>query len=82
MDTIFASHQNYASVYIDDIIFSENWTHHQQHLKAILQELRAATLTANLKKCGFGQEETQYLGFQIGQGRIQPVPDKVAAIRD
>lgn len=28
-----------------------------------------------------GQEETQYLGFQVGQGHIKPLVDKVEAIK-
>lgn len=43
--------------------------------------LGLAGLTANPKKCFLGQKETQYLGFQVGQGWIKPLADKVKVIR-
>lgn len=69
MDRILAPHQSYTSAYIYYIIiFSEDWVQPCHHLRAVLQELRHAGLTANSKKCALGREENHYLSFQVGQG--------------
>lgn len=46
----------------------------------MLQELRNAGLMANPNKWSLGQEDTQYLGFRVEQGHVQPLADKVATI--
>lgn len=82
MDKMLAPHQNYTSTYIDDIIlFLQTWEQHCQHLQAHLQELRKAGVTASPKKRSLWQNETKYLGFQIGQGQIKPLADKVEAMK-
>ncbi|XP_075777530.1 uncharacterized protein LOC142827202 [Pelodiscus sinensis] len=48
MDRVLQEHREYAAAYIDDIvIFSETWTEHLRHLKAVLGALATAKLTAN-----------------------------------
>uniref|UniRef100_K7EZN6 ribonuclease H n=1 Tax=Pelodiscus sinensis TaxID=13735 RepID=K7EZN6_PELSI len=82
-DKVLQEHREYAAAYIDDIvIFSETWTEHLPHLKAVLGALATAKLTANPSKCHFGQREVSYLGYQVGWGRIKPQVDKVEALRD
>ncbi|ELT88943.1 hypothetical protein CAPTEDRAFT_131316, partial [Capitella teleta] len=39
-------------------------------------------LTLKLKKCKFGEERMDLLGYSISQHGITPQEDKVAAIRD
>ena len=54
MDTLTAKCRGFADVYSDDlIVFSETWEEHIQHVKCILDQLRAAELTAKLRKCQF-----------------------------
>ncbi|MGH0165619.1 UNVERIFIED_CONTAM: hypothetical protein FKN15_049248 [Acipenser sinensis] len=81
MDQVLAPHQQYAAAYIDDVvIFSSTWREHIIRLSAVLQSLREAGLTANLGKCAFGKQETQYLGFLMGNGRVKPIASKVQAL--
>ena len=51
-------------------------------LEQFLRRVRAANLTVNLSKSKFLCETVQYLGYEIGGGRIKPVASKVKAILD
>ena len=83
MDRVLRPHCGYAAAYIDDIIVhSDSWDDHVGHLRAVLNGLRAAGLTANPAKCRLGRVETAYLGYRVGRGNVQPQEDKVAAIRE
>ncbi|XP_041102688.1 uncharacterized protein LOC121313985 [Polyodon spathula] len=83
MDKVLCPHHQYAAAYIDDVvIFSSTWKEHLDRLAAVLQSLREAGLTVNLGKCAFGKQETQYLGFSMGNGRVKPVASKVQALVD
>ncbi|XP_058869672.1 uncharacterized protein LOC131720990 [Acipenser ruthenus] len=83
MDEVLHPHREYAAAYIDDVvIYSSTWREHVIRLTAVLQSLRAARLTANLRKCAFAKLETQYLGFIMGNGRVKPVATKVQALVD
>ncbi|MGH0158407.1 UNVERIFIED_CONTAM: hypothetical protein FKN15_035412 [Acipenser sinensis] len=80
MDQVLAPHHQYAAAYIDDVvIFSSTWKEHIR-LSAVLQSLREAGLTAKLGKCAFGKQETQYLGYIMGNGRVRPIASKVQAL--
>ncbi|XP_075774682.1 uncharacterized protein LOC142826318 [Pelodiscus sinensis] len=82
MDRVLKTHDQFAAAYIDDIVvYSKSWAEHLQHVKAILQELRQAGLTANPRKCHFGEKEVSYLGYTVGRGRLRPLVEKVAALR-
>jgi hypothetical protein len=83
MDQVLRPHCSYAAAYIDDIIIhSASWDEHVRHVRAVLNGLRAAGLTANPAKCRLGREETAYLGYRVGRGNVRPQEDKVAAIRE
>lgn len=47
---------------------------------AVLESLRRAGLTANLKKCAVGRREERYLGYHLGGGQVRPQVNKKAAI--
>ncbi|XP_058888002.1 uncharacterized protein LOC131738165 isoform X1 [Acipenser ruthenus] len=83
MDQVLRPHHEYAAAYIDDVvIYSSTWREHLARVAAVLQSLRAARLTANLRKCAFAKTETQYLGFVMGNGRVKPVVTKIQALVD
>ena len=65
--------------YIDDIlVYTETW---DQHLKQLLQRLREANLTAKPSKCQIGCQDVEFLGHIVGQGKLQPMQDKLQKIR-
>ena len=71
----------FATVYLDDIlIFSKNEADHAEHLRWVLQQLRAHNLKAKRKKSAFGLPELYYLGHIIKNSCIMMDPQKVAAI--
>ncbi|XP_029112827.1 uncharacterized protein LOC114912049 [Scleropages formosus] len=77
MDRVLTPHAGYAAAYFDDvIIYSPDWSQHLVHLRAVLQALREAGLTANPAKCAIGRGEIWYLGFILGNGQIRPQINK------
>ena len=67
--------------YLDDlVIYDVNWTDHMLHLKELFIRLSDARLTVNLSKSSFGHATIDYLGHQVGQGKMAPLTAKVDAI--
>lgn len=82
MDCLLAPHQAYASAYLDNvIIFLEHWNQDLEALQKFFQELHGAELTANPSKHTLAQKETQGLSFQVGQGKTEPLADKIQALK-
>jgi hypothetical protein len=86
----FQSHINTAlhdlldvtcTAYLDDIlIFSDNESEHEKHVKQVVDRLRSAGLQADIKKCEFGVKRTKYLGFIISTDGVQVDPEKVQVV--
>lgn len=74
---------NFLVVYLDDIlIYSNTLEEHQQHLRQVLEILRANQLYAKLKKCEFAKTQVEYLGHVISQEGISADPKKTKAIAE
>lgn len=43
--TVFCPHAAYATAYLDDTVYRNNWQRHMQHLRAVLRSLSWAGLT-------------------------------------
>ena len=70
-------------VYIDDvIIFSPNGKTHIDHIRAVLDTLRVAGLTANPLKCVWGAQSLEHLGNYIGMGKVRVPEVRVRAMKD
>jgi hypothetical protein len=53
-------------VFFDDIlVYSSSWTEHLQHLRVVLEVLRAHDLHVKQSKCSFATETVAYLGHVI-----------------
>ena len=48
----------------------------------MIARLSEAGLTANLKKCQWGQKSCEFLGHVVGCGKVSPAELKVKAVRD
>ena len=82
MDHILHKDQENYQVYIDDIaVFSSTWEEHCQHIARVLDRLRHAGLTANVKKCQWGQTRCEFLGYVIGKGMVSPALGKIEAVQ-
>ncbi|XP_037831815.1 uncharacterized protein LOC119617061 isoform X2 [Kryptolebias marmoratus] len=81
MDQVLSDMSDFAAAYLDDIvIFSSTWEDHLKHLEKMLERLQSAGLTINPAKCAIAKDETEYLGFVIGNGVIKPQINKITAI--
>ena len=70
-------------VYLDDILVaSSSKEEHMTHLRALFERLSQHSVTINPAKCELGRTTITFLGHEISASGIQPLPDKVAAIRD
>lgn len=70
-------------VYLDDIIvFSSNKEQHFQDLQLVMDKLREAGLTVNMKKSKFFQNKLKFLGHVVSSDGIQVDSEKTQAIRD
>ncbi|CAI7921020.1 unnamed protein product [Closterium sp. NIES-53] len=60
-----------AACYIDDVvIFSTTEQQHLQDVGKTLAALEAAGLTCHPKKCRWGEQTVQYLGYEVKGGQI------------
>ena len=67
--------------FLDDIlVYSKTLEEHEQHLRAVMEKLRAAKLYGKLSKCSFFRQEVEFLGHYVGRDGIRMVDEKVAAV--
>ena len=83
MDHILRGLQNkICLVYMDDIIiFSTSLQDHENHLKAVFDELRQFDFKLQLDKSEFLRKEVEYLGHVVTVHGVRPNPKKIEAIR-
>ena len=69
--------------FVDDIwVYSDNFEDHLIHLKALLERLRQAGLTAKPAKCYIACDEVDCLGHRIGGEGLKPNSEKVKAVEN
>ncbi|GBN70242.1 Transposon Ty3-I Gag-Pol polyprotein [Araneus ventricosus] len=69
--------------FVDDILIaSKNHEDHYQHLKTLFARLDEYGLCINVSKCIFGALTIDFLGFNLSENGIKPLPDKVKCILD
>lgn len=72
---------SFARAYIDDLLItSETFEEHLEHINLVLSKLKAAGMTAKLRKSQFCREEVPFLGHIITSQGIRTAPDKLKAI--
>jgi len=70
-------------VYLDDIvIYSNTLEEHVEHLRQVLDVLRANELYAKPHKCIFGKSEIEFCGHVVGNGTVKVMQDKIKAVKD
>ena len=70
-------------VYLDDIIIhSASLTQHFEDIQAVLDALRSANLTVNMKKSHFFCSSLKFLGHVVSSAGVEVDPEKTQAIRD
>ena len=70
-------------VYVDDIlVFSRSPEEHESTLREVFIRLRENGLILNKDKCIFCVTTLKFLGFQVSGEGIEPLPEKVQALKD
>jgi small nuclear ribonucleoprotein (snRNP)-like protein len=73
----------FVSVYLDDVrIYNHTLEEHLEHLRLVLQRFKEEGLKLHLKKCFFGLQEMEYLGYHVCAGKIAVSTEKVEAVAD
>jgi hypothetical protein len=68
-------------VFIDDIlIYSKTEVEHEEHLRLVLEKLRANQLYAKFSKCEFWLTQVAFLGHVISVGGDSVDPGKVRVV--
>ncbi|KAJ9561583.1 hypothetical protein OSB04_006743 [Centaurea solstitialis] len=74
--------EKFMIVFIDDIlIYLQSKEDHEQHLRLILELLKAKKLYAKFSKCEFWIREVHFLGHVVNKEGIQVDPAKIEAIK-
>ena len=82
MDSVFRG-LDFVFGYIDDVLVaSSSPEEHLRHLRLVFERLDEHGLTINPDKCEFGRPEISFLGHHIPASGIQPLPERVQAVRD
>ena len=69
--------------YMDDILVaSTDEQEHLKHLEQVLSRLAEYGLSINVDKCEFGKSELTFLGHKISKDGIEPLAEKVDAIKN
>jgi hypothetical protein len=70
-------------VYLDDIlIFSDDLSQHEEHVKEVLRQLCQHGLYARANKCKFHSDRVKYLGYILSPDGLTMAQDKVQVIQD
>ena len=66
---------NNVVTYIDDLLcYTETWEEHLIVLKNVFATLQEANLAAKPKKCYFGYQNLEFLGYFVGKGQLKASP--------
>jgi transposase InsO family protein len=81
VDILFREFDLKVFAYLDDIIIvSQDFNSHVSLLLRVLEKLKQANLTINLKKSEFFRTQLRYLGYVVDSGGLRTDPEKVEAI--
>src|ERR1043166_3926409 len=83
MNKVMRPHmRKFAYPYLDDIIiFSTNWKDHIQHVRMVLERIRAARLKIKPEKCDWFKRKISFLGHTISAEGITANDHNVTKIR-
>ena len=83
MSTVLTGLSKFAFTYLDDVlVYSETYNDHLHHLNTVLQRFQKAGLKIKLSKCQFFKTHLHYLGHRISANGLEPLPEKLEAIRN
>jgi hypothetical protein len=68
--------------YLDDVIYSEDFDSHLDHIRQVLERLRQAGLTVKPEKVVFATQEISFLGHLVSTSGVRIDPERTRAIRE
>lgn len=83
MQNILDPYSDFCSHYVDDIlIYSKNVDEHEKHVSKILYILRENGLKINIQKCEFFKNKIKYLGYELGEQKVNVEMDRLDIIKN
>ena len=83
MSTVLTGLNSFAFTYLDDVlVFLETYNDHLHHLNVVFKRFQKASLKINLSKCQFFKTHLHYIGHRISANGLDPLPEKLKAIRN
>lgn len=79
---ILAGLKGVISVMDDILVFGPNKKVHDDRLELVLERLKSFDFVLNEKKCLFGAEEIDFLGWRISKYGFKPTEQKIEAIKN
>ena len=74
---------HFCYAYIDDVLIaSSSYDEHVQHLQMVLERFQKYGVVINPSKCELGVIKLQFLGHHVDKEGIQPLQEKVFAIKN
>jgi hypothetical protein len=71
----------FVTVYLDDVCkYGSTLEEHLEHLRLVLGRFKEEGLKLRLKKCFFGMQEMEYLGYNLSAGKNSVSTKKVEAV--
>ena len=72
-----------AFIYLDDIlVWGKTKEDHDETLRAVFERLADNKMALSLEKCLFGKSSVDYLGYNVSNTGIKPLPRKLQALKD
>jgi hypothetical protein len=74
---------DFCFAYLDDIlVFSRSLEEHEQHLRALFQQLQRYGILINATKCVFRTSEVTFLGYKVSAEGSQLLEERVTHLQD
>jgi hypothetical protein len=69
--------------HLDDIlVFSRSFEEHEQHLRALFDQLQRYVILINPAKCVFRAPEVTFLGYKVSAEGSQPLEERMTHLKD
>ena len=83
MSRVLTGLNNFAFTYLENVLVcSETYDDHLHHLNIVFERFQKACLKIKLSKCQFFKTHLHYLGHRISANGLEPLPEKLKAIRN
>ena len=82
MQQVLVELGEFATAYMDVVIFSPTWEDHVVHVGRVLQAIRIAGLTVNPSKCCWGGRAVEFLGHYVGRGSMSIPEHRTTALKN